>query len=213
MRVLVGIGNPGSKYEGTRHNVGFDTVDILAARYGEKLSTKKWQALSTEVLLPSCGKVLLVKPQTYVNETGKTVQALLSFYKLSIEDLCIVVDDIHLNLGDIRIRKGGGPGGHNGLKSIQQHIGKEYARMRLGIGKPEYDQVAHVLGRFTVDQQVDANALFYKAADCAEAWLCGEDVPTVAGRFNGPLRPPPPRVKKEKAVEEKTVADETESLA
>jgi peptidyl-tRNA hydrolase, PTH1 family len=200
-RVILGIGNPGREYEGTRHNLGFDVVDELARRWGGQFSKHaKWQTDLCELpLLPSLGarRILLLKPRTYVNCSGRVVQAVLSFYKLLPEQLLVVVDDLHLRLGDIRLRGNGSAGGHNGLRDIEAQIGRAYPRMRLGIKNPErqdQDQVGFVLGRFAPDEQDDAVLLRQKSTDCCQCWL--NEGLDAAMRFNGPLRPPPAKPKK-----------------
>ncbi|MCK6489736.1 MAG: aminoacyl-tRNA hydrolase [Planctomycetes bacterium] len=192
MRVILGIGNPGAEYDGTRHNLGFMVVDLLATRLAAGRWARKWNALVAEAAGPA-GKLLLVKPTTYVNSSGEAAQALLAFHKLTPAELLVVVDDLHLALGDIRVRGEGSAGGHNGLRDIEARLGRAYPRLRLGMGPlpPGVDQVGFVLGRFAPDQREDAAALVAKAAAAAEAWLAeGIDG---AMRFNGPLRPPPPK--------------------
>ncbi|MDA3959422.1 MAG: aminoacyl-tRNA hydrolase [Planctomycetota bacterium] len=198
MRVILGIGNPGAEYEGTRHNAGFHVIEELARRAGTLgfERNKKWKCEVAQWNLPGQlggGKALLVKPQTFVNLSGSTAQACLAFYKCQPSDLLVVVDDIHLTLGTLRLRAEGSSGGHNGLKDIEQRIGKAYPRLRVGIGAPSGDQVGHVLGRFAPDERDDATAMTAKAADCAMAWLGGGIKDAMC--FNGPLHPPAPKPK------------------
>jgi PTH1 family peptidyl-tRNA hydrolase len=198
LRVILGIGNPGKNYEGTRHNLGFAVLDHLHQAHGLGPWSRRFDALCTEWLLPAelgGGKALLLKPQTYVNLSGQCAQAVLAFYKIPLSDLLVVVDDLALNLGDLRLRPGGSSGGHNGLKDIQARLGDGYARVRLGMGPlpPGADQVGFVLSGFAPDQRADADAMLAKASDCCRGWL--REGCSVACRYNGPLHPPPPRVK------------------
>lgn len=198
MRVILGIGNPGREYEATRHNIGFTVVEELARRAGAPgfERHKKWDAELAEWRLPERlggGKALLLKPRTYVNLSGKTAQGALAFHKLKPEAMLVVVDDLNLPLGTLRLRGEGSSGGHNGLKDIEARIGKAYPRLRIGIGSPSGDQVGHVLGRFSPEERDDVELAIRKAADCCETWL-GEGL-TAAMRSNGPLHPPPPKPK------------------
>jgi PTH1 family peptidyl-tRNA hydrolase len=193
MRVILGIGNPGTQYERTRHNVGFLVLDELARRHRLDGWSKRWQALTCDWRVPDGlggDRGLLVKPQTFVNLSGESAQAVLAFHKLLPSDLLVVVDDINLPLGTLRLRPEGSAGGHNGLKDIEARIGKAYPRLRLGIGKPANDQVDHVLGAFTAAEQEDLIAMIAKAVDCVEGWV--KEGVTAACRFNGPARPPLP---------------------
>src|SRR5262245_48938317 len=147
-KVVVGLGNPGGKYAGTRHNVGFDVVDALASGP----SVGRWQSrFQAQVCEISEGdqRVLLVKPETFMNPSGRCVRQILDFYQLPVEVVLVVCDAINLPLGNLRIRARGTHGGHNGLRDIQAHLGTtEYARLRIGVGTPAEDAVDHVLGKF-----------------------------------------------------------------
>ncbi len=212
LKVVLGIGNPGKEYEGTRHNIGFAVVDALAQRYGVTVSNKKWDALYGEALIPEAGvKLLLVKPQTYVNLSGKTLQAIMTFYKLPPESCMIVVDDLNLKFGDLRMREQGSAGGHNGLRDIERLIGKNYPRLRIGIGSPKGNQVNYVLGKFSPEEQADLTKLITKATDACETWFKEGCDPAM--RFNGPLNPPPPKprkLKKPPESEEKNDVEEAD---
>lgn len=194
MHVIVGIGNPGREYEGTRHNCGYLVLDELATRHGLGPWRKDWNALVVDWPGAPGGRVLLVKPQTFVNRSGETVQAVLAFHKLSVNDLLVVVDDLNLAPGLLRLRPDGSPGGHNGLKDIQARIGPIYPRLRLGIGRPPPggDQVNWVLGGFAAEERPVVAAMVQRAADCCTQWLV-EGV-QVACRFNAPpaTAPAPP---------------------
>lgn len=191
MRVILGIGNPGLDYAGTRHNCGFFVVDALQPLVGDGWTKqKKWSALIAKGRLAE-QDVLLVKPQTYVNRSGATAQALCAFYKIAPAELLVVVDDIHLPLGHLRLRAQGSSGGHNGLKDIEARLGRAYPRLRLGIGGPTHDQIDHVLGRFDTDEQPIARDMISKAGEACLAWL--REGPEAAMRFNGPVHPPAPQ--------------------
>lgn len=149
MKIVVGLGNPGRKYEQTRHNIGFMLIDALAEGPGVSGWQDRFDALIAEWREDS-EKVLLVKPQTFMNLSGRTVRQVLDFYQLELGDLLVVCDDMALPLGKLRFRARGTHGGHNGLRDIQQHLGTvEYGRLRIGVDNPgEADAVDHVLGKF-----------------------------------------------------------------
>ena len=151
MYVIAGLGNPGKKYENTRHNMGFITVDQLAIKHDIKVDKLKFKALVGEGRIAD-QKVLLVKPQTYMNLSGESIRQVMHFYKLDPEKLIVIYDDIDLDPGNLRIRKKGSAGGHNGIKDIIAHLGtQEFLRIRVGAGaKAEgQDLVNHVLGHFS----------------------------------------------------------------
>jgi PTH1 family peptidyl-tRNA hydrolase len=201
MRVILGIGNPGRQYHGTRHNCGFLVIDELEQRHGPFSWRKAWNAQVAEWPNAPGGKALLVKPETFVNLSGESAQAVLTFHKLSLNDLLVVVDDLHLPLGHLRLRPDGSPGGHNGLKDIQARLGPIYPRLKMGIGKPPPggDQVNWVLGHFLPEEQATAQAMVRRAADCCTHWLV-EGMP-VACRFNGPGAVSAPTVPGARAAE------------
>lgn len=154
MYVILGIGNPGKQYENTKHNIGFISLDFLAASLGIQMNKIKFKALVGEGYLGS-EKVLLVKPQTYVNLSGESVAEIMNFYKLPPENLIVIYDDINLDAGRIRIRPKGSDGGHNGIKSILYHLKSDnFPRIRLGVGmKPQgYDLADWVLSKFTDEE-------------------------------------------------------------
>jgi len=148
MRVVVGLGNPGRQYHGTRHNVGFAVVDALASSPSAGRFQSRFQAQVAE-LMEGEHKVLLVKPETFMNLSGRAVRQVIDFYQIELTDLLVVADDVNLPLGKLRIRTKGSHGGHNGLRDIQNHLGTpDYPRLRIGVGANEDDLVDHVLGRF-----------------------------------------------------------------
>jgi PTH1 family peptidyl-tRNA hydrolase len=140
---LVGLGNPGEKYERNRHNVGFGAIDAIAARYGAPQWRKRFQGMACEVDIAR-QRYLLLKPATFMNESGRSVSEAVRFYKMSSADVIVFHDEIDLDPGKLRVKFGGGHAGHNGLKSISAHIGNEYQRVRIGVGHPgNRDAVAH----------------------------------------------------------------------
>jgi len=172
MKVVVGIGNPGKRYEGTRHNLGFRVIDLLAARHAIAISRRRFDALAGDGLIDG-HRVLLVKPQTFVNLSGSAVAPLMRWHKCTTDDLLVVTDDLNLELGSLRIRRKGSSGGHNGVQSVIDCLGtKDFARVRIGIGRGQSpDPVAHVLGRFGRDEQPVAETAIDKAADAVDQWV------------------------------------------
>jgi PTH1 family peptidyl-tRNA hydrolase len=168
MKVVVGLGNPGSRYVGTRHNVGFDVADLLArtARF-----THRFDADVAEVV-EGVHKLLLLKPQTFMNLSGRAVRQAMDFYQLTPGDLLVVCDDIALPLGQLRARGKGTHGGHNGLRDIQNHLGTtEYARLRVGVGAPEGDDAAgFVLDRFRPGERTVVKDALLRATQAVLVW-------------------------------------------
>ncbi len=163
IRLLVGLGNPGRQYEETRHNVGFMLVDRLAAKWGTAFSTQpKWDAL-----VARAGEHFLLKPQTFMNESGRAVAACCLFYKLRPEQVLVIYDDVALPCGRLRLRPGGSAGGHNGMKSLIQHLRTEqFPRMRVGIGGGgKASLTGHVLGRFSPEEWAEVDKSLDRAAD------------------------------------------------
>ena len=177
MFVIVGLGNPSSKYEKTRHNVGFDVIDMLADKYAIKMKEKKHRALCGAGVIEG-QKVLLVKPQTFMNLSGESISSILHFYKLDPEsELLVVYDDISLTPGRLRIRKKGSAGGHNGVKSIISHAGtQEFLRIKIGVGeKPQgWDLADYVLGRFSNEERRLVEEAFEKACEAAVLMMQGK---------------------------------------
>jgi PTH1 family peptidyl-tRNA hydrolase len=154
MHLLIGLGNPGTSYAGNRHNAGFMLVDALAEEYRASAWSKKFNALVAEAEIAG-QKILLIKPQTYMNRSGQSVGEAMRFYKLFPSDITVFHDDLDLPFGKLRVKLGGGHGGHNGLKDIDAHIGKDYRRVRLGIGHPgDKDLVTdYVLSDFNIAEK------------------------------------------------------------
>ena len=169
--VIVGLGNPGPKYAGTRHNAGFLCVDRLAERAGIALNDRRKTALLGEGRIEG-KRVVFVKPRTFMNVSGEAVRYAMDRYRVRAESVLIVLDDLDLPLGRVRMRASGGSGGHNGLSSINAALGtQDYARLRIGIGRPQGETVGYVLGAFTPEEAQEAEAAIARAADAAEAWL------------------------------------------
>ncbi len=172
MKIVVGLGNPGREYSATRHNVGFMAVDELAGRWGVTGWREKFAAQFAEHR--GAEPVLLVKPQTYMNLSGQAVGAFVRFYKLAAEDLVVVYDDVDLPAGKLRLRPGGGAGGHRGIESLFDHLGSDaFARVRIGVGRPpEHMETAdYVLGRFAREERPLMVEAVKRAADAVEAVL------------------------------------------
>jgi PTH1 family peptidyl-tRNA hydrolase len=185
MKLVIGLGNPGREYAATRHNVGFDCVDQLAARLGwvgkpEQFNTMaktKFDALALDGIVPTTNgseKLLLLKPMTFMNLSGRTVEAAMSFYQLTPADLMVVLDDIALPCGKIRIRPGGSSGGHNGLKDIERALGTpQYPRLRIGVDAPppRVPQKDYVLGKFTPAQREWIDPALGRAGGAVVTWI------------------------------------------
>ncbi len=171
MKLIVGLGNPGPKYAGTRHNVGFNVVDELAARWQIGMGAEKFHGWFGVGEFRG-ERVGLLKPTTYMNRSGQAVLAAGQFYKLELADLMVVVDDHALPLGRIRIRKSGSSGGHNGLEDIVTRLGSDaWCRLRVGIGEPVGDAKNFVLGGYEESERPVINASIKRAADAVECWV------------------------------------------
>jgi PTH1 family peptidyl-tRNA hydrolase len=175
VKLVVGLGNPGDKYRGTRHNVGFEVIDLLAARHGLTFESAPAEAVLARWRRPDDG-VLLAKPLTFMNLSGRAAGDLLRFYKVPIEELLVVTDDVNLPLGRLRARGSGTEGGHNGLRSVAEQLGTvDYARLRIGVGRGDMrrDLADHVLARFEPDEQPAALEAIARGADAVETWIAG----------------------------------------
>ena len=185
--LLVGLGTPGTQYENTRHNVGFLVADELAERQNAPIQRLKFKAL-TNLLTISGEKVLVMKPVTYMNLSGEAVRQAADFYKVPPDHVLVVLDDTALAVGKLRVRRGGSAGGHNGLKSIIQHLGTDqFPRLRVGVGEkphPDYDLADWVLGRFTGEDKKAIDAAVKRAADGVECIL-KDGLEQGMNRFNG----------------------------
>ncbi len=185
MHLVIGLGNPGAKYAANRHNIGYQIVDLLAQQH--QLSFDKTQH-SAQVAMGVIGdaKVILAKPLTYMNESGRAVSALVNYYKVPLDQLIVVVDDLDLEHGTIRLRPQGGSAGQKGMKSIIQHLGtQEFARLRVGIGRPpgRMDPASYVLQDFTAEQEAEVAVVRQEAVDALELWLA-QDIVAAMNHYN-----------------------------
>lgn len=186
MFIIVGLGNPGKDYNNTRHNIGFDVIDALADEAGISVTEKKHKALIGKGVLDG-QKVILAKPQTYMNLSGESVRDIIDYYKLDEQqELIVISDDISLDVGNIRIRKKGSAGGHNGLKNIIAHLGHDtFLRVKMGVGeKPKgYDLADYVLGHFTQEERTKMNEAIQNASTAIRRMMAGE-VDQAMNEFN-----------------------------
>ena len=181
-KIIVGLGNPGKSYEKTRHNVGFMILDRLAARRGVQFRVDKQRRAQ----LASCFGVLLVKPLTFMNESGMSVGPLAHFFKIKPEEVFAIYDEIAFSLGEIKLREGGSAAGHNGMKSLIAHLGtNDFPRLRFGIGSPcgQGEMIGHVLGSFRPDEKEIFAATLERAVDAVECIL-DRDFSTAANQYN-----------------------------
>lgn len=167
MYIIVGLGNPGLKYENTRHNMGFKAINAMASEFGIDVNRAKFKGLIGEGRIGS-EKVILLKPQTYMNLSGQSVREIMNFYKIPEENLIVIYDDFDLPIGSIRVRKSGGPGTHNGMKSVIQELGsRKFPRVRVGIGSSDGSTIQFVIGKVGKDEQQILNEAAEAAASAA----------------------------------------------
>jgi len=186
MYLIVGLGNPGKQYDMTRHNIGFHVIDYIADQKSVKVNKLKFKALYGETVIDG-EKVLLVKPQTYMNLSGESVREFCSFYKIAPENVIVINDDVSLPPGKIRIRQKGSAGGHNGLKSIIYQLNSDnFPRVKIGVGSPShegYDLADFVLGRFTKEEiPVLEDAIIRTSKACEE--IIAKDVQSAMNKYN-----------------------------
>ena len=173
MHLVVGLGNPGRQYAQTRHNAGFHVVDRLAERWGGHVDRKQFGALVDSVRIGGAS-VVLAKPQQFMNRSGQAVASLRGFYKLEVDEVVVVHDEVDLDFGTVKLKEGGGHGGHNGLRDIQAKLGNNgFVRVRVGVGRPPagWDTADYVLGRFSASEQAELADLVDRAADAVERIL------------------------------------------
>lgn len=183
--IIVGLGNPGNRYDNTRHNVGFDTVDFLADKYGIKISRLKHKAVCGEGEIEGV-KAVLAKPQTYMNLSGESVRDMVEWYKIPLNNVILVYDDIDLQLGKIRVRPRGSSGTHNGMRSVLYHLQSEdFPRVRIGIGRPPegWELADYVLSRFSDEERKIINESIAQAADAVVS-IIKSGVEIAMSRFN-----------------------------
>lgn len=187
MYLVAGLGNPGKEYDMTRHNIGFSTIDYIADEYGVKVKKLKYKALFGECNIGG-EKVLLVKPQTYMNLSGESIREFASFYKIPTENIIIICDDISIAPGKIRIRRKGSAGGHNGLKSIiYQLTSDEFPRIKIGVGTPEnknYELADYVLGRFSKNEIPTLEEAIIKSKKSVEEIVL-HGIDSAMNKYNG----------------------------
>jgi len=176
MRIIVGLGNPGAHYTGNRHNIGFRVVEAIARRHGVGPWRRRFQGVAAEGTI-GAQRVLLLLPGTYMNESGRAVAEAAHFYKIQSQDIVVIHDEIDLPPAKVRVKAGGGIAGHNGLRSVSEHIGNEYRRVRIGVGRPgDKDMVqAYVLNDFAKSEREWVVALCEIVADNAELLAKDED--------------------------------------
>lgn len=173
MKCIIGLGNPGKKYEKTRHNIGFIVIDELVKRFSINLNKTKYKC-TYEIQTIQQEKVLFIKPQTFMNLSGEGVRPLLDFYKVEVEDVLVIYDDLDLPVGKIRLREKGGHGGHNGIRSLIEHLGtKDFKRLRIGIGRPTNGApiVNYVLQPFLKQEAATLAHTIDQSVEACETWL------------------------------------------
>jgi PTH1 family peptidyl-tRNA hydrolase len=182
VKVIVGLGNPGAKYHGTRHNIGFAVLDELARRANAAFDAAPVEALIARWRVRD---TLLAKPMTFMNASGEAVGGLLRYFKLEPSDLLVIVDEVQLPIAKLRARARGSAGGHNGLKSVVAHLGDEFARLRIGVGRGDArrDLADHVLARFDSDEAIEVERMTARAADAAEVFITS-GIAAVMNGFN-----------------------------
>ncbi|MCD8509622.1 MAG: aminoacyl-tRNA hydrolase [Bacillus sp. (in: Bacteria)] len=185
MKLIVGLGNPGKKYESTRHNVGFDTIDKCQSLLNISLDQSKFKGIYGFRKIEE-HKIFLLKPLTFMNLSGESVVPLMNFYKITPENLLVIYDDLDLSPGTLRLRQKGGPGGHNGMKSIIAHLGTDqFNRIRIGIGRPPAGEAVsnYVLNAFAPQERQAINEVTDKAAKAVEKWVKSDFI-QVMNEFN-----------------------------
>jgi PTH1 family peptidyl-tRNA hydrolase len=193
MRLVVGLGNPGPRYAGNRHNIGFMAVDAIVRRHSFSAIRERFHSLAAEGTI-GAEKVLALAPQTFMNDSGRAVQAAMTFYKLQPTDIIVIYDEIDLPLGKVRVKRGGGAGGHNGIRSIDAHIGTDYWRVRMGVDHPGQKELvkSYVLMDFFKEEHETVQSMLDAVADAIPLMIAGDD-----GRFMNKvslaINPPPPK--------------------
>ena len=207
MKIIAGLGNPGEKYETTRHNVGFITADLLADAFDTEISLKGMLCLYNTFRVNG-EKILVVKPQTYMNLSGDCIGQLARYYKVANEDILIIADDLSLPVGTMRFRSKGSSGGHNGLKSIIAHLGgDDFPRLKIGIGRGD-DVIDYVLGHFGKEEWEKISEMMRLAVDAVKLWITDGDA-AVMNRYNKYSKLP--KKKKEKPAEEENRGEDPET--
>lgn len=190
MKLIVGLGNPGKKFEGTRHNIGFMVLDALAREFSFSFQSDKakFKGDLAEIRHPVHQKVFFLKPNTFMNLSGESVIAVSQFYKIPPQDILVIYDDLDLALGRTRLAKKGSAGGHNGMKSLIEHVGtQDFPRLKLGIGRPKVVQqpvIDYVLQKFASEEKESVAAVLDKAVSAVQFFLEADDLEKVMNRFN-----------------------------
>lgn len=183
MFLIVGLGNPGKEYKNTRHNIGFDAIDVIAKKYKIEVNRIKFKGVYSETFIGG-EKVILLKPSTYMNLSGESIRAVMDFYKINKEDVLVIYDDISLEVGRLRIRDKGSAGGHNGIKSIISNMGtEEFARIKIGVGQPKGDLVKYVLGNFAKEERQMLHEVLDLVVSATEV-IIKEDVKEAMNKYN-----------------------------
>lgn len=184
MYLIVGLGNPGKEYEKTRHNVGFDVLDLMSDKYNINMNRTKFKGVYGEGKIEQ-EKVIFLKPTTFMNLSGESVKEVCDFYKIQSENVIIIYDDISLDVGRMRIRKSGSAGGHNGIKNIILNLSTDvFPRVKVGVGEPKGDLISHVLGRFNKDDRAEAEKVFSAVIDAVEC-IITKGICEAMNNFNG----------------------------
>ncbi len=184
MKLIVGLGNPGRRYENTKHNIGFRVIDAFHEKVKSDCVFSRDNSIVVQTQWGGMA-LFLAKPLTYMNNSGAAVAALVNRLKLPLTELCVVYDDIHLDIGVIRIRRKGSAGGHNGMKSIIRHLNtNEFPRLRIGIGEPSGTQVDYVLSEFSDSELPEIKAAVARATEAVEIFVC-DGILTTMNQFNG----------------------------
>lgn len=187
-KMIVGLGNPGSKYDNTRHNIGFMSVDSFMKENDNMFAeNKNFKAYITSIF-SNGEKIYLIKPTTFMNNSGVAVRALLTYFNINIKDLVVIYDDLDMEVGKIRLREKGSAGGHNGIKSIISHLGtQEFNRIKIGIGRPKVgvSVINHVLGKFSTDERIIIDTSLLKVDDAVNFYLQSNDFEETMRKYNG----------------------------
>ena len=193
VKLIVGLGNPGQRYEHTKHNIGFRVIDaiydkIQSAQNTENVFTKRGTSICQSLVMQTIlhdSPIILAKPMTYMNNSGSAVSALINRFEIPLKDICIIYDDIHLDTGKIRIRQKGSAGGQKGMQSIIYHLGTtEFPRLRIGIGEPVGDLTDHVLSEFSIEEDIEIEDTVKRAVEAVETYV-QDGILTAMNRFNG----------------------------
>lgn len=184
MYLIVGLGNPGKEYDGTRHNIGFEVIDYISNKYNIEINREKFKGVCGEGFIEG-KKVILLKPTTYMNLSGESIREVINFYKLNEDEVIVIYDDISLPVGKLRIREKGSAGGHNGIKSTIQHMGTDkFPRIKVGVGQPTHNLVSHVLGKFS-NEEIEILRKVIPVCSDAVGEMLKSSVKDSMNKFNG----------------------------